>query len=187
MSVIHTSHFYMILWSVNFRLYNKKAMKKFRIFHFIQYRDHKWFSIKPNSSDFQSSVNGKRWRVEWSSVFLHRSENLPFGKNLEDPPSPSFASLQCSCLISEDSGKWFPAFSWAHLVERSSLLWRKPNSLIGVSGYKKNAPWIKNKNILSFYFHQPEFCLQKKHHIYLILFPLWQPCRCLQTTKSSQS
>lgn len=126
------------------------------------------------SSDFQSSVNGKRWRVEWSSVFQHRSENLPFGKNLEDSPSPSFASLQCSCLISEDSGKWFPAFSWAHLVERSSLLWRKPNSLIGGSGYKKNAPWIKNKNILPFYFHQLTWILPSEEtpHIFNPFFPL---------------
>lgn len=107
----------------------------------------------------------------WNEVLCFRTSQRIFHleKALKLLHSLSFASLQCSCLISGAPEEWFPSLFLAHIMKR------KPNPLMGDTGYKKNAHWIEIKKLLP-YFHQlTEFCLQKKHYMYFILFSSGNP------------
>lgn len=132
MSITHSSQFYMMPWSVFFRLYNKKAMKKFRICHFIQSRDHKWFSIKPDSF-LCFSVFSQWQKVKYGMKFCFSTNQRIFhlDKAFKLFHSPSFASLQCSHLISEAPHKWFSSIFLSTFSEKELPSLKKAKSTDG--------------------------------------------------------
>lgn len=108
MLVIHISFFSVMPWSVYFRLYNKRPWKSSEYVISSSLETMNDSSLNQTlSSVFQSSINGTRWSVEWSSMFQHKSESSAWKKPWRSSFS-SFASLQCSCVIFEARGKWFP-------------------------------------------------------------------------------
>lgn len=126
-------------------------MKKFRICHFIQSRDHEWFFIKPNSFLCFSIFN--QWhKMKCGMKFYVSAQIRIFCLEKALKILVLQPLLPCSVVVSslKPVASGSQGFFWAHLVKRLSLLWRKPNPLMDGSGYKKNAYWIKNKNPFPF-------------------------------------
>lgn len=114
----------------------------------------------------------------WNEVLCFRTSQRIFHleKALKLLHSLSFASLQCSCLISGAPEEWFPSLFLAHIMKR------KPNPLMGDTGYKKNAHWIEIKKAASL-FPPINWILPSEETLHVFHpFLLWQPCRYFQTT-----